>query len=272
MILGNLLQNAASFMHIHLKEKLKIANQNVYTMKLKNVQIAAFGFLMLAFMLVNVSAAMAQGLRGNGKITSQNREVSNIKGIDVSGGFVVELTQGSNEGVRLEAEENLIDNIKTEVRNGILHIYNDRSISTSKGMKAYVTLKELEKIDISGGVKVVGNSTFASPSLKLEMSGGSSIKLAVETKEIKADMSGASKVELIGKAGVLLMDMSGASKLNASELEARQVKIQASGASNVKVFAQEELDIVASGASAVYYKGSPSITSNVSSAARISRL
>lgn len=226
---------------------------------------------MLAMVLVNVSAAMGQSLRGNGKIVSQSREVSNIKGIDVSGGFVVELTQGSNEGVRLEAEENLMGNIKTEVRNGILHIYNDRGISTSKGMKAYVTLKELEKINISGGVKVTGNSTFASPSLKLDMSGGSSVKLAVDTKEVKADMSGASKIELIGKADVLQMDMSGASKVNASELEARDVRVQASGASNAKVYAQEALDITASGASAVHYKGSPSITSNVSAAARVSR-
>ncbi|TPE45580.1 head GIN domain-containing protein [Pontibacter mangrovi] len=241
-------------------------------MRIIKLQTAAFGLLAFAMVLLNVSAAMGQSLRGNKKMATQNREVSGIRGIDVSGGFTVELTQGSNEGVKLEAEENLIDNIKTEVRNGILHIYNDRGVSTNKGMKAYVTLKDLESIDISGGVKVIGNSSFKSDNLKLDMSGGSNVKLTVSTKELRADMSGASKVELIGKADVLHMEMSGASKVDASELEAREVAIQASGASNVKVFASEALDINASGASAVYYKGSPSITSDVSAAARISRL
>ncbi|ARS37068.1 head GIN domain-containing protein [Pontibacter actiniarum] len=241
-------------------------------MSIKKIYTATFGVFALAFLLFSTSAVTAQSLRGNKQMTTQNRKVSGIKGIDVSGGFVVELTQGSNEGVRLEAEENLIDNIKTEVRNGILHIYNDKSISTNKGMKAYVTLKDLERIDISGGVKVTGNSNFKTPSLKMDMSGGSHVKLTVDTEKINADMSGASKVELLGKADVMHMEMSGASRVDASELEAREVKVQASGASNVKVFAKEALDINASGASAIYYKGSPNITSDVSAAARVSRL
>lgn len=241
-------------------------------MKIRNLHKAAFGLMLFAFMLLNVSEVLAQGLRGNGKIATQNRTVSGIKGINVGGGFVVELTQGSNEGVRLEAEENLLDNIKTEVRNGVLHIYNDKGISSTKGMKAFVTLQDLESINISGGAKIIGNSSFKSPSLKLEMSGGSNVKLTIVTDQIKGNLSGASRIELLGKANEIAMQLSGASKMEASELEARQVKVQASGASSVKVYAQEGLDINASGASAVYYKGSPSITSDVTSAARVGKL
>lgn len=241
-------------------------------MKISNLHKATLGLMLFAFMLLNVSEVMAQTLRGNGKVATQNRSASNIKGIDVGGGFMVELTQGSNEGVRLEAEENLLDNIKTEMRNGVLHIYNDKGISSTKGMKAFVTLQDLESISISGGVKVIGNSSFKSPALKLEMSGGSNVKLTVATEQIKGNLSGASRIELQGKADDVAIQLSGASKMDASELEARQVKVQASGASSVKVFAQESLDINASGASAVYYKGSPSITSDVTSAARVGKL
>lgn len=227
--------------------------------------------LVLVLMLVNMPL-MAQQLKGNGNLQTQDRKVSGFTGIDVSGGFSVEITQGSNEGVKLEADENLLDNIKTEVRNGVLHIYNDKSLSTNKGMKAYVTVKELNKIDISGGVKVVGNSTFKTNIMTLDMSGGSKVTLAIEAKQIKADMSGASKVELTGKTDELRMEMSGASNVDASELAAKDVRIGASGASKVKVHADKTLHIDASGASSVYYKGTPSITSETSAAARISRL
>lgn len=241
-------------------------------MNIRKFYTAAFGVFALTFLLLHVTGVAAQSLRGNKQITTQDRKVSNIKGIDVSGGFIVELTQGSNEGVRLEADENLIDNIKTEVRNGVLHIYNDKSISTIKSMKAYVTLKNLESIDISGGVKVIGNSTFKSSALKVEMSGGSNVKLTIDAKQLRANLSGASKIELLGKADEMRMEMSGASKVDASVLEAREVEVHASGASSAKVYAKENLEINASGASAVHYKGSPSITSNVSAAARVSRL
>ena len=150
----------------------------------------------LVLMLADLPLA-AQQLKGNGNVQTQTRNVSGYTGIDVSGGFAVEITQGSNEGVRLEAEENLLDNIRTEVKNGVLHIYNDKSLSSTKGMKAYITIKELNKIDISGGVKVVGNSTFKTNTMVLDLSGASKVALMVEAKQIKADMSGASKVDAL---------------------------------------------------------------------------
>ncbi|MCC9138511.1 head GIN domain-containing protein [Pontibacter silvestris] len=232
----------------------------------------AIVIFLFALMLSASTPALAQQLRGNGNTRSQTRNVSGFKGIDVSGGFIVELTQGNKESVKLEAEENLLNNIATEVKDGVLHIYNKNSLYSSRAMKAYVTVQELNSIDISGGVKVEGVSTFKASGLSLDMSGGSSVKLALDTKELKADMSGASKLELTGKADKVILDMSGASKVEAADLEAGIVRVEASGASKVKLFAKEALDINASGASVVYYKGTPSITAATSAAARVSKL
>jgi len=240
-------------------------------MKIVKFYATTVAIFVTALLLASVPL-MAQQLRGNGNIKTENRNVSGFEGINVSGGFNVEVTQGNDEGVRLEAEENLLGNIKTEVRNGVLHIYNDKSLSTNKGMKAYITVKELRSIEISGGVKVAGNSTFKTNKFDLEMSGGSNVKLALDTKQLTADMSGASKVDLTGQADEVNMDMSGASKVEAEDLVAKRVKIQASGASKVKVYAKDALNINASGASSVYYKGSPTVNTDVSAAARVSKL
>jgi len=240
-------------------------------MKIVKFYAVTVAVFVMSLLLASVPL-MAQQLRGNGNIKTQNRNVSGFEGINVSGGFEVEISQGNNEGVRLEAEENLLDNIKTEVRNGVLHIYNDKSLSTNKDMKAYITVKELRSVNISGGVKVTGNSTFKADKFDLDMSGGSNVKLALNTKLLTAGMSGASKVELSGQADEVNMDMSGASKVEAADLVANRVKIGASGASKVKVYAKDALDINASGASTVYYKGSPTVNTDVSAAARVSKL
>ncbi|WP_347159917.1 head GIN domain-containing protein [Pontibacter chitinilyticus] len=240
-------------------------------MKIIKFYVTNVAVFILALLLAHVPA-MAQQLRGNGEMKTEDRNVSGFTGIEVSGGFAVEVTQGSDEGVRLEAEGNLLPNIKTEVKNGVLHIYNDKSLSTNKGMRAYVTVKELRKIAISGGVKVTGKSTFKADKFDLDMSGGSVVILALNTQQLTADMSGASKVELTGTADVMHMEMSGASKVEAADLVAKRVKVGASGASKVKVYAKEALDINASGASVVYYKGSPTVSSDVSAAARVSKI
>ena len=228
--------------------------------------------LVLALLLVDLPALAQRDIKGEGDVKSQTRNVSGFKGIDVSGGFAVELTQGNKEGVRIEAQENLFENIKTEVRNGVLHIYNEGGISTNKGLKAYITVKELNKINISGGVKVTGNSTFKTDAMNMDLSGGSKVTLAIDTKKLDADMSGASKVQLTGRADEVDMDLSGASSLDATELEAKRMEIEASGASKAQVYAKDVLNINASGASKVAYKGSPSITSDVSAAAKISKM
>lgn len=227
--------------------------------------------LVLAFLLVS-NYTLAQQVKGNGNLQTQTRKVSGFKSIKVSGGFSVEIKQGNNEELKIEAEENLMDNIKTEVRDGILHISTEGSINSSKGMKAFITVKELNKIAISGGVKIVGLSTFKANTFELDMSGGSNVKLAIDAKKLDADMSGASKVVLTGRADEISLDMSGASNADTRELAAKVVKVSASGASNVKVHATEVLDIHASGASHVSYAGSPKINAETTAASRISKL
>ncbi|MFT2009655.1 head GIN domain-containing protein [Pontibacter sp. 13R65] len=240
-------------------------------MKVIKFYVTTLAFFAFALLLVE-APAFAQQLKGNGNIQKQTRKVSGFKGINVSGGFAVDITLGNNEGVVLEAEENLLSQISTEVKNGVLHIYNEGNISTSKGMKAHITLKELNSIDVSGGVKVVGNSTVKTNTLKLDMSGGSKVTLAMDVKTLAADMSGAAKIDLSGRADNMKLELSGASKVMADKLEAKKVEVEASGASKVNVFAKESLEINASGASHVAYRGSPSITSETSAAAKVSKL
>lgn len=238
-----------------------------------NFYKSIFSVLVLALMLANLPVlAQRNKIKGDGELVSQNRAVSGFKGINVSGGFAVEITQGNSESVRIEAQENLLSSIQTEVKNGVLHIYTSNNITNSKGMKAYITLKELNSVSISGGVKVTGKSTFKANSFDLDMSGGSKVQLAIDTKKLKMDMSGASKVVLTGQADEVAMDMSGASKVDASELEAKRVRVGASGASAVKVYAKDALSIDASGATKVDYRGNPKITSTASPAAKITQM
>ena len=240
-------------------------------MKIIKFYATTLSVLVMALLLLTVPVA-AQALQGNGVLKSETRNASGFKGIQIGGGFKVELTQGNKESVRIEAEENLLPYIKTEVKNGILHVYSDKSWNSTKGMTAYITLKELQHLGISGGVKVDGKSVFKTNTIKMDLSGGSKVALALNADKLDADISGASKVNLTGKADDVRLDLSGATNIVAEELVAKNVRVEASGASKVKVYAKDNLEINASGASAVYYKGSPKITSDTSAASRISKL
>ena len=99
-------------------------------MKTIQFYMTTLAVLTIALLLAD-APLMAQQLRGNGNIQTQDRNVSGFEGINVGGGFTVELTQGNKESLRLEAEENLLDNNKKELRNGVLHIYNEEVQKTN---------------------------------------------------------------------------------------------------------------------------------------------
>ncbi|MEK7855263.1 MAG: DUF2807 domain-containing protein, partial [Acidobacteriota bacterium] len=56
--------------------------------------------------------------KGSGKVATDVRDLRDFKGIDVSGVFQVEITSQKDFGVEVEADDNLLPLIKTEVRGG----------------------------------------------------------------------------------------------------------------------------------------------------------
>ena len=62
---------------------------------------------------------------------------------------------------------------------------------------------------------------------------------------------GASRADIDGSANDLNIDVSGASKVDADELNAQNVVVEASGASKANVYAIQSIDARASGASSI---------------------
>ncbi len=68
-------------------------------------------------------------VKGSGNVVTESRDISDFKGVDVSGVFQVEITAQKDFSVEIEADDNLMPLIKTEVRNGVLHLETEGSLS-----------------------------------------------------------------------------------------------------------------------------------------------
>lgn len=175
--------------------------------------------------------------RGSGNIATDVREIRDFRGANVSGVFQVEIAAGKDFAVEVEADDNLLPLIRTEVRNGVLHIESQKRISSENGMKVRISAPDIESIDASGVSKVNLNG--------------------VKNQELRIDTSGASKINLNGETAKLGIRVSGASSIDAENLRAADADVDASGACHVSVFATGTLRTDASGASRIVYSGSP---------------
>lgn len=188
-----------------------------------------------------------RGVKGSGNTLREKRAVSDFNGVDVGGIFQVEITAQKDFSVEIEADDNLLPLVKTEVRGGVLKLETANRISSKKSIKVRISAPNIES---------------------LEVSGASNVSLAdAKNENLQIDASGASKVFLTGETSNLIADISGASQVDAENLKSQKVIVDASGASSINVFAVSELSGEASGASKIVYSGNPQELSKSTSGA-----
>jgi hypothetical protein len=226
----------------------------------------------LSFIVLSVAVNAQQVVVNDAN--AQARTASGFHAINVSGGIDIYLSQGSSEGVAVSASESKYrDKIKTEVRDGVLVIFYEKENGwwgdgvSNKKLKAYVTVKNLDKIHASGASDIYVSGVLKLNELKLQMSGASDFKGAVECNKLSIDNSGASDVNMTGTAKESDISLSGASDFKDYNFATDYAEVKVSGASDVKITVNKEISARASGASDIYIKGNGVIRNMNSSGA-----
>ena len=189
---------------------------------------------------------------------AQVRQVGNFSTIEVSSAIELQLSQGPEDAVAVsgEGKENT-DAIKTEVKDGHLKIwYEQKNWLKNRGKtRVYVSAKALKGLGASGASEININGVLSSDVLTIKMSGASDFKGEVKAGSLQIQLSGASDANLLGSAANLKVEASGASHLKGYDFLADNCLIEASGASDVQLTANKVINVEASGASNVFYKG-----------------
>ncbi|HLF46449.1 MAG TPA: head GIN domain-containing protein [Chitinophagaceae bacterium] len=235
--------------------------------------------------LLILLAAITFGLKSFAQKTvndanAEQRQVSGFHAISIANAFEVFITQGNEEAVAISASSSEIkERIKTTVENGVLIIRfdDDKKFwklfnSDKQKLKAYISVKRLDKLSVSGACNVYMEEGISSGDLIIRFSGASDLKGKVNAKNLSVDLSGASDITLSGNAANLKVEASGASDFKGYELITNYCEAKASGASSVFITVNKELNATASGASDVKFKGEGLIrnikTSGASSVSR----
>lgn len=176
-------------------------------------------------------------VKGSGVPKTENRNISGFEAIKASGAVQVEVTAQKDFAVEVEADDNLLGHVKTEVNGNTLKIYSEGKISTKSAIKVRISMPEIKAVYISGASNAIVTN--------------------VKSDNLTLEASGASKIKVDGEAKTLVSEASGASGIDAENLSAENANVEANGASKTTVSATNELKADASGASTIYYTGEP---------------
>ena len=231
---------------------------------------------------------------GNGTSVTEERLLDSYTGISNETSLDVFYEKGDAYSLFIEADENLLQYIKTSVNSGVLEIdiKGTTCIRPSRQAVAYITTPELESLYLSGSGDMISDTlsggrvdfvntgsgniicdfVYANDT-DLRISGSGDIAINnTESDDMLIKSSGSGDIEINGTTNKLDVNLSGSGQVYADELEAGIADILISGSGNLSITVTDELYAVLTGSGNLYYYGSPSVTKTISGSGNLIRL
>lgn len=232
--------------------------------------------LVLAAIMFIAASCSKEVISGSGPQVIEQRSVSNFTSIDLSINATVNYSEGDTYKVEIVAQQNVINEIRTEVNNNRLSIslpWDTRLVAYSP-ITINIIAPAVSDFNISGSGKVQSSDTLHASNCDFNISGNGNIILAaVETNDMDARISGSGKVEVIGgKSASISTNISGSGNIDLSGLLANTAKANTSGSGNATVNVKDFLEAHISGSGKVYYKGTPTISADISGSGKLIHL
>lgn len=225
----------------------------------------------LSILTAIIVLASCQYTSGSGDIKSENRTVTNFTGISVGSSFDVEVKIGSITEVRVEADDNIIKYIETEVSGNTLKIRLEDGHSISNAhLKIYITTPALTSVKTSGSASVMVEDVITSKEkLSFKASSSSDIKAEVDAPEVEAETSSSASINLSGKTKNYYAEASSSSDIKSLDLLSENATAKASSSATIKLHASVSLDARASSSADIVYRGAAALTKSESSSGSI---
>jgi len=231
---------------------------------IRNLNIKRMKRLFTLFLLIS-TCSFAQDIKRYFKVKDFER-------LDMGSAFIITVTQGNTYNVEVRGREQDVKEIIGKVSGNTFELnYPSSWGNSSKNRKEVyvnITMPKLVAAEFSGASKSTV-SGFSSDKMSISISGASIGNFKVNAKALSIDCSGASSLTLIGSGQSIDAEVSGASNANCSDYKVATASVDASGASDIKLFVTSKIVADASGASSVRYKGGASVKSSTSGAGSV---
>jgi hypothetical protein len=231
--------------------------------------------IILSSILLTNCRFLGKRIKGNGQVTTENRNTSTFDGVSSSGNFDIYVAVGSPASVKIECESNILPYIETYVDGNILKVRtkDDVWLRPKRALKIFVTAPRFKKIASGGSGDIISQTPIVDPSnLDVSMEGNGNIILDVDAPTVKAVLTGNGGIQLKGQSQYFDCNVTGNGNVKAFDLKAEETKVRILGNGDAEVFASVKLDVSIGGNGNIRYKGNAQPSTHITGNGNISRV
>ena len=199
--------------------------------------------------------------------------------VSVRNNAVVFLNQDSVQSVIVEGNEEYINQVFAEVKDGklVIRYATDKRLDFNfkpEVLTFHITVPHIKRLLVSGAGAINSEGPVRCGNLDLYLSGSGSIKLTdLKAAEIHSTLSGSGHIELSGTDSISenKLIISGSGRINSLGLKAKNVSVILGGSGNCSVDADKTLNVKIAGSGNVSYTGNPTVKSKIIGSGKIIR-
>lgn len=197
---------------------------------------------------------------GSGTVITEQRSPGEFTGIIHEGNIDIRLLQGDYD-VRVEADDNFMPRIRTELRGDKLFIGTDDDICLRNGTAiVYLTTPAIKSISSTGSGSVRGRATFPADAFNVSSKGSAEIQVTgATTRSVSVAIGGSGSVTVSGNAELLAAQVSGSGSLHAFQLPVNEALISLSGSGSARINVRDKIEGTLSGSGTIEYMGNPTL-------------
>ena len=203
------------------------------------------------------------------QITKKVLDLPEFKSIYVNSNYTVYLKQTNKQEVTVEALTEIYSVTDIKVADGILMINIERKpespnkslwakiddIKLNPTMKLYVTMKNIDELQVNGGGKIIAENSLATGNIKLAVNGGGSMDIDLKGDMVKAEVTGSGSIALRGYATSLDALISGPGTINGFSCPVDNATVKVSGSGVCEANVTNSIDAMVAGNGMIKHKG-----------------
>ncbi|MFN0029974.1 MAG: head GIN domain-containing protein [Acidimicrobiales bacterium] len=201
----------------------------------------------------NGGAGIAPGgtVTGSGVIITEARALSGFHAVALHGFGTVDIVRGDQEGVQVEADDNVVPLVRTEVVGGRLIVGLVRGTSLRNAtLRIHIQATTLDELVTDGSVDA-------------SVTGLAGTRFALKVR-------GSGDIDLAGTSEAFSVELDGSGDIDAGGLVAQRATVRIEGSGDVRVQATSTLDATIEGSGDLTYLGTPALSTNISGSGDVS--
>ena len=215
--------------------------------------------------------------RGSGNLTTEMRQVTDFEAIRLDGAGRVEISQGTTPSLEIQAEDNLINLLTSDVQDNTLVLGYDedgwrRTIIPTRNINYTLTVTDLSSLVLNGAADIRIHS-LQTDTLFIEINGAGNIVIEnLSAENLRVNLAGTGSINISGTATDQVINIDGAGNYQGPDLQTQSTSININGLGNGTVWAAETLQVTIAGGGNVSYYGSPQVSQEITGLGQVRNL